>query len=200
MHSAPCAGGNACASRCQQVITEGTAPYRILYVSDGWQSLTGFSRNDALGRSLAFLQVSQPILGRRMPSPVPPHTRFHSNGAAMRLSRRDYSLCCCAWCPTVACRCALTHGAWSWPMVPCHCLVVPWNTGGSAARELTMASPSRHLTPAPMSHHMTPSLIPCPALPCLPTLFPMPCQGPETEPMAIATLMQAVRASTTAKV
>ncbi len=39
-----------------QSITEATPPYRLLSVSSGWQSLTGYHREEVLGRSLAFLQ------------------------------------------------------------------------------------------------------------------------------------------------
>ena len=39
-----------------QAITESTAPYRCLSVSPGWQQLTGYTRDEALGSSLSILQ------------------------------------------------------------------------------------------------------------------------------------------------
>jgi len=42
-----------------QSITEADPPYRVLSVSDGWHHLTGFTRNDAIGRSLSFLQGAE---------------------------------------------------------------------------------------------------------------------------------------------
>ena len=39
-----------------QAITEGQSPYRMLSVSPGWVQLTGYSRDEAIGRPLSMLQ------------------------------------------------------------------------------------------------------------------------------------------------
>jgi hypothetical protein len=39
-----------------QSITDAAPPYRLLSVSTGWQSLTGYHREEVLGRSMGFLQ------------------------------------------------------------------------------------------------------------------------------------------------
>jgi len=39
-----------------QSITDAAPPYRLLSVSSGWQSLTGYHREEVLGRSMGFLQ------------------------------------------------------------------------------------------------------------------------------------------------
>jgi len=39
-----------------QAITEGMAPYRVLSVSSGWQRLCGYTRDEAIGQTLSFLQ------------------------------------------------------------------------------------------------------------------------------------------------
>ena len=66
-----------------QAITEGQSPYRMLSVSPGWVQLTGYSRDEAIGRPLSMLQGEGTEVrarfgpgggGAPLPPPPPPRS------------------------------------------------------------------------------------------------------------------------------